>query len=195
MNQSSRFHNQYTLRSKNLVYDPVRPDDIEAIYELSVEGTNWTRWIFRGGNVSPSDVAARVFQPGVLTQMVARSHIDGTIGAHLIAYEAQRYHVKVGIVTSTAWQLTGLPVESMLFFMDFLFSNWPFRKLYIEMLGSEWERQHSLSRVFEVEGRLSEHDYFNGRFDDLVIGACSRDRFVRDTAALRARYLSSADPS
>jgi len=179
------------LRSKNLTYEPVRPADIEAIYELSVEGTNWTRWIFRGGNVSPSDVAARVFQPGVLTQVVARSHSGGAIGAHLIAYEAQRYHVKVGIVTSGTWQLTGLPVEAMLFFMDFLFGNWPFRKLYIEMMGSEWERQHSLGRVFEVEGRLSQHDYYNGQFDDLVIGACSRDRFLRETTALRARYLAS----
>ena len=188
MNQSSRVHDEPKLRSKNLTYDPVRPGDIDAIYELGVQGTNWTRWIFRGGNVSPSDVAARVFQPGVLTQMVARSQANPAIGAHLIAYEAQRNHAKVGIVASEAWQMTGKPVEAMWFFMDFVFGNWPFRKLYVEMMGSEWDRQHSLRRVFEVEGRLSEHEYFNGRFDDLIIGACTRQRFFRETADLRARY-------
>lgn len=177
------------LRSRNLLYFPVRPGDVDEVYELSVEGANWLRWIFRGGNVSPADVASRIFQPGVLTQMVARTEDNGAIGAHLIAYEAQRNHAKVGVVASQAWHMTGKPVEAMLFFLTFLFDNWPFRKLYVEMLGSEWERQHSLARFFEVEGRLIEHDYSNGRFDDLIIGACHRDSFIQESKALSERYL------
>jgi RimJ/RimL family protein N-acetyltransferase len=176
-----------TFRTRHLVIDPVMPADLADIHSISVLDENWLEWIYRGTSVSPNDVGARLYQPNVLTQVVARSPKSGQIGAHLLAYEAHRLHAKVAIVAKPAWHRTGLPAEAFAFFMDYLFYNWPFRKLYVEMLSPQWQRQRSLQRFFEVEGWLSEHEFYAGRYVDLVIAACTRERF--DLEATRLRHL------
>jgi hypothetical protein len=70
--------------------------------------------------------------------------------------------------------------------MDFLFLNNPLRKIYIEMIESEWRLQNRLGEFFSVEGVLKEHEFVAGRFESLVIAACTRQNFYRAVSGIRS---------
>ena len=136
------------IRTRHLSMHPVTSNDLPELYDLAIDGANCVRWILRGSSASLSDFAARIFNPSVVSQMVARSGSDGRAIAHCIAYEGSRHHVKVGVVAAETGRPTGLAAEAMGCFMDFLFLNYPYQKIYIEMLEQRSRiRRHFVWRV------------------------------------------------
>ena len=177
------------FNTRHLSLSPLSNDDIPEAYALAMDGTNWIRWILRGSTNSISDYAARLFSPNILSQMVARTRSDGTLVAHVLAYEGTKSHVKVAIVSSASDRRLGMPGEAFGCFIDFLFMNFPIRKVYVEMLEPEWERQHHLGRLFGVEGALREHEYYGGRWVDLIIASSFREQFYSAIGNLRPLWL------
>jgi hypothetical protein len=45
------------------------------------------------------------------------------------------------------------------------------------MIASEFEREAGILRVFEIEGRLTEHEFIGGRYEDMIMAGCTRQRF------------------
>ena len=81
---------------------------------------------------------------------------------------------------------TGIGMEASFLFVNYLFTNWNFRKIYVEAPSFVLEYYKSaLGRVFVEEGRLREHEYFGGRYWDKLICAIWR----HDWDELQARGL------
>jgi hypothetical protein len=57
-------------------------------------------------------------------------------------------------------------------FINYVFTCWPFRKLYLETSEYNWDQFASgEGRYFEVEARLRDHLFFGGRYwDQLTLG-------------------------
>ena len=55
---------------------------------------------------------------------------------------------------------------------------WPFRKLYAEVAGFNYAQFASaVPLIFTEEGRLTDHDFYQGRYWDKHVLALSRDRW------------------
>ena len=69
----------------------------------------------------------------------------------------------------------------MLLFFDYLFTVFNIRKLYAEVLEFNFGQFASgAEHVFKVEGRLTDHDWYDGRYWDMLVLALYRDDFMRD---------------
>ncbi len=85
----------------------------------------------------------------------------------------------------------GWPLEAGVLFCNYLFKNFNFRKLYVEVPGFNFgQLERGLGRFFEEEGRLSEHDYYDGRYWDLVIMTLDRGSGAN---GIGARVASAAE--
>lgn len=88
---------------------------------------------------------------------------------------------------------TGAGIESCVLFIDWLFANYPFRKIYAESLDFNFEQfAKGDGRYFTVEGRLTNHELHNGRFCDNIIMAFERDHFRTNGSRLAARLRHTA---
>ena len=77
-------------------------------------------------------------------------------------------------------------MEASFVFMDYLFTTWPLRKIYSEVLSFNYEQFRSgVGRNFQEQGRLREHYYMGGRRWDQYVIAVDRDRFYEDAMAMR----------
>lgn len=70
---------------------------------------------------------------------------------------------------------SGIALEPVRLFVDYLFDVWPFRKLYFELPEFNYQQFSSVAEgPLRVEGRLVDHDYFGGRYWDRLILAVHR---------------------
>ena len=71
--------------------------------------------------------------------------------------------------------------------MDYVFRVFDFRKLYGEVLEFNFAQFESglSSESFEIEGRLKEHEYHDGKYWDLVYISLFRDDWQSETASNR----------
>ena len=67
-------------------------------------------------------------------------------------------------------------LEGVALLVSYLFETFDLRKVYAETLESNFA-QFALGEghIFDVEGRLREHEYVHGRYQDLVLLAVFRD--------------------
>lgn len=179
------------LATRHLSIDPVRASDFPDIYSMATSGDNWTRWIMRGGSTNYTDFCARLSGPMIGSQALARTRSSGVPVAHLICYESGRHHAKFGMVVAPGFQRTGLGFEAAGCFIDFLFLNFGYRKLYVEMIDIEWQRTSRLQDVFKVEGVLTEHEFFAGKYRDLVIASCTMVEYHSFTKNLRPLWAGA----
>lgn len=134
----------------------------------------------------PQDFPAYLGQ-GVLVQFVAERRERPQPLGLVTAYNAdfQNRHVFIAAVTDPRVQRAGWPLEAVLLLLDHVFACFDFRKAYFEVpafnLGSF---SSAVGRTLEEEGRLREHEYFDGRWWDRVY--LSIDRWER----VRTRYGS-----
>jgi RimJ/RimL family protein N-acetyltransferase len=80
----------------------------------------------------------------------------------------------------------GWPLEAMFVFANYCFISWPIRKLYLESPEPVFETYASGSpSLFEVEGRLKNHEFYEGEFVDRVIAAIYRETWQSNSAILQ----------
>jgi RimJ/RimL family protein N-acetyltransferase len=87
-------------------------------------------------------------------------------------------HAHIGVLGDPLWRNSGLLISGAWQFIGYLFSEFDLRKLYAEVLESNFDRLATASgRLFEVEGRLTGHEYIGGDYQDLFVLALDRDRW------------------
>ncbi|MCU0309760.1 MAG: GNAT family N-acetyltransferase [Acidimicrobiales bacterium] len=85
------------------------------------------------------------------------------------------------------------PLESMVIFIDYLFLVFPFRKLYGATIQNSANRfETAFGEVWIEEGRLTEHEYVNGAYVDLITVSVTRERWARHRATLEESRLLAA---
>jgi RimJ/RimL family protein N-acetyltransferase len=108
----------------------------------------------------------------------------------VVAYNADQRNgfAYIGAVMSSTVGSTGIGIAAMDLFITYLFTTWPFRKLYAElpqynlpMLGNR------IGHLLREEGRLKEHTYYNGRWWDQVIVALYPEEYFTESRVARLR--------
>jgi len=85
-------------------------------------------------------------------------------------------YVYIAACSVAEFEATGLVLEGLALLVSYLFETFDFRKVYAESLESNFARfALGESRIFDVEGRMKEHEYVHGRYEDFVLLAVFRD--------------------
>jgi RimJ/RimL family protein N-acetyltransferase/aryl carrier-like protein len=156
------------LRGEALRLTPPGPDDIGFLYGLAVDPDNGFRWRYRGSVPSFERFTAE-FWTGVVVQLVARRIEDDRPVGHVVAYggDMSMGHIYLGAVFQPDCTGGGLAAQAVAVFVRYLFKTFPLRKIYMEVPGFNWDQIASgEGTLFQVEGVLREHDYYDGRYWD-----------------------------
>ncbi len=142
--------------------------------DLFTQGDNLNQFRLRGTTASPESFL-RLLWDRVLCQFAV---IDaGRMVALVSAFEAdmRNRHVHVAVVARPD-AAPGVGLEGLALLMEHLFTEFDFRKVYAEVMESNLEAFRSgLQRVAAVEGRLVDHEYRGGRYEDMLILSVTRE--------------------
>ncbi len=164
------------LRSSRIHLRPVRPGDYPFLYELAVKPEDGFRWRFRGSQPSFEQFVQGLRSEIHCMYLVERIQPCEPIG-HVSCYKAEFKNRNAFVAIQGRGELcgSGLLMEAMELFVDFLFKTWEFEKLYAECPAFNMGMFRSgAGRVFEIEGILRGHERILGRSWDLYVLAIFR---------------------
>lgn len=160
---------------------PIAPGDLEFLYDISVAEENSFRWRFRGAVPERADFVKRL-SSGVLVQfLVERRATKDRIGL-VSAYGANLRDgwTYVAALSAPGYRRSGAVMDAMATFVDYVFTHWPFRKVYFETLEFNYVQfQRGIESFATEEGRFRRHIYFGDRYWDFITGAIYRDVWLR----------------
>jgi hypothetical protein len=130
----------------------------------------------------------------VLAQfLVVDSSADQPIGI-VCAYGAELAHgyAYLAVADFRSAERAPLFFDGIAMFIDYLFTTWPLRKLYFESLEFNAEQFASVFvKLFDIEGTLRDHEFFDGRYWDLVVGALYRESWESNGTRFRRMAFGS----
>jgi RimJ/RimL family protein N-acetyltransferase/acyl carrier protein len=167
------------LESSSIVLRPVTGADEPYLYRLLTSGDQLVRYRLRGMTPSPESFHQFVWDR-VVAQFVAVTRQGQPVGVvSCFDPDFRNRYAYVAAVADPAMQGNGLMAEATRLFVTYLFGEFDLRKLYAESLEPNYEQfAHGAGRLFEVEGRLREHEYLGGRYVDALLLAAHRDRWM-----------------
>ncbi|MGZ4681040.1 MAG: GNAT family N-acetyltransferase [Acidimicrobiales bacterium] len=167
------------LESSSIVLRPLSGADEPYLYRLLTSGDQLVRYRLRGMTPSPESFHQFVWER-VVAQFVAVTRQGQPVGVvSCFDPDFRNRYAYVAAVADPAVQGTGLMAEATRLFVTYLFGEFDLRKLYAESLEPNYEQfAHGAGRLFEVEGRLREHEYLGGRYVDALLLAAHRDRWM-----------------
>jgi RimJ/RimL family protein N-acetyltransferase/aryl carrier-like protein len=167
------------LRTSAFHLTPVRPDDLEFLFNLATSPATSFRWRYRGAPPSMERFREGLWQQ-ILVQYVARRLDNDDPVGHLMSYGADpgmRY-AYVGAVFTPTFAGTGLAARAVATFIRHLFHVFPLHKLYLQIPGYNWHQMSSgQGDLFQVEGVLKDHCYLAGQLWDEYLCAVYADQF------------------
>jgi RimJ/RimL family protein N-acetyltransferase/acyl carrier protein len=146
------------------------------LYELSLRPEVGYRWRFRGLTPSPDEFRQSMWS-GVLAQFAIETSAGKPIGL-VQAFKADFRHgyAFLAILLEPSLRKRGWPLEAPILFLNYVFTNWSFRKLYAESLEFNLVQFSSaIGEMFEQEGCLRDHEFYDGRYWDMHVLSISRD--------------------
>lgn len=175
------------LHSRRVRLKTVELSDYDYLWRVINGAESTVRWRFRGATPSPESFRELLWQ-GVLAQFMIQGLESGEPVGLISAFDAQFANgiVHLSIIVDEPARSRGWPLEAVPLFVEYLFVNWPFRKVYVESIEfNALTFLRGSRRLFDEEARLIGHDYFRGRYWDVVIMSLERARW----SELRERYL------
>jgi RimJ/RimL family protein N-acetyltransferase len=164
------------LRGHTVQIRPVEARDYDFLFNIYTSGEHLVRYRLRGVTPSP-DGFVRFLWEQVLAQFIVETRERRPVGV-VSSFEPdfRNRFVRIAACSSSEFESTGLVLEGVALLVSYLFSSFDFRKIYAESLEANYA-QFSLGegRLFEVEGRMKEHEYVDGRYQDFVLMAIYRD--------------------
>jgi RimJ/RimL family protein N-acetyltransferase len=155
---------------------PVEARDFDFLFRLFTTGDHLVRYRLRGVTPSP-DAFVRFLWEQTLAQFIVETPEGRPVGV-VSSYEPdfRNRYVYVAACSTAEFETTGLVLEGMALLVSYLFATFDFRKVYAESLEANFAQfAFGEGRLFEVEGRMKEHEYINGRYQDFVLLAIYRD--------------------
>ena len=156
------------------------------------------RWRHRGGTPSPERLISSLWEGALAVYLVEHRPSDTPVGL-VVSYQpdlrAGTCHV--GLVAVPRLPPGPNPIlDGFALLIDYLFDVWPFRKLYAEVAGFNYEQFASaVPLIFAEEGRLTDHDYYRGRYWDKHVLALSRDHWNDVRAWLMPAIVDQTHPT
>jgi len=164
------------LRGHMVLIRPVEARDYEFLYDLYTTGEHLVRYRLRGVTPSP-EAFVRFLWEHVLAQFIVETRQGRPVGVvSSFEPEFRNRYVRIAACSTVEYESTGLVLEGVALLVSYLFSTFDFRKIYAESLDANYT-QFSLGegRLFEIEGRMKQHEYVDGRYQDFVLMAIYRD--------------------
>ena len=87
-------------------------------------------------------------------------------------------HCKITVFVEQSYRKLGLGGIATIMFMDYLFKQYPFNKIYIDIY--EYNEESLMSNMkagFEEEGILKEYRYYSGKYYDMHILSMGKEKF------------------
>lgn len=156
---------------------PVLPQHTPFLYHLNISPDVGFRWRYRGGVPSYDKFEADLWN-GLLAQFVIESIESGEPVGQVICYNPDfgLGHAYVGAALIGRYRASGIAVEPVRLFVQYIFDVWPFHKLYFEIPEFNFQQFSSVAGgALKIEGRLVNHEYYKGRRWDRLILAAYRD--------------------
>lgn len=172
---------------KRVVLRAADRTDFDFLYGLASSPVMGFRWRYRGATPSPDLFAAQLWD-GVLAQFTVLDRKSAERVGVVSLYNAsfQNGYAYLALAGSPAYRSTGYMLEAALLFLDYAFRVWDFRKLYMETAAFNLPQFASgMGRLWREEGRLSDHEFYDGRYWDLVFLSIERSSF----RSFASRYL------
>jgi RimJ/RimL family protein N-acetyltransferase len=165
----------------------VLASDYEFLFQLAVDERTAPHWRYRGAPPRPEAFIGELWD-GVLTQfIVERKDRSERLGL-VTAYDARARDGHCHIATLFRPDTRIWPLEAVFLFVNFLFAEFGFRKLYGEVIDYNLDAFAStIGRWIEHEGLLRGHELHAGQYWDVHIVALWKERFDRDRDRLLAR--------
>lgn len=179
------------LEGRRVALRPLVLADYENLRLIELSNTLLGGYRHRGQTPSPENYANRLWA-GVVAQFIivskANSQPIGAVACFDPDY--RNGHAELGGMVFPSLKNAAWPLEGVRLFVDYLFHAFPFRKLYGHSLAPVADQFASaFGAVAKVEGRLSDHEYLNGEYVDMVIFALSRDAWFSDRNPYRQSKL------
>ena len=179
-----------SLEGSRVYLRPVTEADYGFLFALSTDEATGYRWRFRGETPSPEGFTHAIWHNTIAQFIVCSNASDEPVG-HVVGFNAnmRHRHAHVAMVVRPDRAGRSWALEGAALFIDYLFANWDFRKLYAEVVDFNLAQFASITDLpaFAVEGRLTEHEYYGERYWDVVVVALRREGWQEFMAETRAR--------
>jgi RimJ/RimL family protein N-acetyltransferase/acyl carrier protein len=187
--RSASVHDAY--RGPNIQLIPVTERDTDWLFALCATGDHLVQFRMRATTPSPENFR-RFLWDHVLTQFIVATHDGKPVGlVSCFEPDFRNRYAYIAAVADPRFESSGLVLEGMTMLISYVFAQFDLRKLYAESLESNFEQYASGSgRVFEVEGRLHDHEYVDGGYQDYVISSVWRSAWREH----HCRILGTAPP-
>jgi RimJ/RimL family protein N-acetyltransferase len=165
-----------TLHGRHTVLRPITEYDYEFLFDLATSEEVGYRWRFRGETPSPQVFVQRLWH-NVLAQFVVCRGSDAEPVGHILAYNADlpNGHAYLAMAVRPETLGRGWTLEAVGLFIEYVFRLWDFQKLYAYSAGFSLASFNRAAGLIREEGRLIEHEYFDGKYWDMHIFAIHRE--------------------
>lgn len=175
-----------SLQGKHVYLRVVVPDDYPYLHLLETSGELASTGGLRGTTPSFQDwLQQRAV--GILAQFIVLARDDNSrIGlTSVFSANFQDGHAHLAATRFNPNDQSPLMLMGFGLFVDYVFSCWNFRKLYLDSTEFNYPQFASgIGRIFSCEGRLREHHFLNGQFWDHLILAIYKDRWSERSSSL-----------
>ena len=153
---------------------------IDFIYALLVSEPSAFRWLYRAGHPSRAGLESNLREDGHVNFVVQERRLGTPVG--FVVMHGRHATPATGIVSAVflpSVRQTGLAIEGIALFILYLFTVYAYHKVYFEVFGSDISSVRTAleSGLVQEEGRLRNHCYRNGLWEDKVVLALYRSTF------------------
>ena len=185
-----------TLSDERVRLRALGPDDLDWLRAAETGAWLSFRWRLHGAHPHPQEYAEQIWA-GTLALFVAESATDARPLGILSAYQPDHRngHCRVAAARlESSGSADALFLAGLTMFFDYLFSGWPFRKLYLETPEFNIAQFRSaLDRgVLQLEGRLREYVFLADRYWDVLFLSVSRQSWAEFRTTTLGRRLVGA---
>jgi RimJ/RimL family protein N-acetyltransferase len=170
--------------------------DYDYLYHLSLSEGLTHRWRYRGLTPGPDEFVRNLWLNVTAQFLVENRRTRSPIG-HVIAFDASHrdHWVHAAAVGQPDVESTGLIIEALGTFVDYLFMNFDFNKIYFSSIEFSYQAFSSgRAWLFREEGRLAQHCFYGGRYWDMVLFTIFREDWAtswHETLRLRGEDTAS----
>jgi RimJ/RimL family protein N-acetyltransferase len=166
------------MSCKGVELVPILLREAELLHRIAIEPAVSTRVRWHGATPTLGQFLEAIGD-GVLAQYAIIDDLDEVRGAVVLSSPNHiEGHCHFSVFTDPAVRGQDVGFRASLLTLQYAFSSWPFRKIYMEVMDRNIQPHWHIDADFLVEeGRLREHSFFEGAFHDTVIFAIWRERF------------------
>jgi RimJ/RimL family protein N-acetyltransferase len=178
---------------RHVLVRPIVPGDYEALHQMAVMTPAGAKWRLFGEVPLYEEFLRILFMDAKVTSIVQNLETRQAIGmVQLWSHDPLSRTAHITAFLDPAFHELGWPLEGIGLFVDYAFTAFDLRKIYVEVLETSLDQYRGLvGRVLVEEGRLKAHRYVMGELVDCYIFALYRDVFEETLRPLLATGASA----